>query len=66
MVTSSHCEDLNMKFRITTLRHDRFVASLKGLIVGEKDAEERKRLEDEMNDARRALLRHQEEHRCRP
>jgi len=66
MVTCPDCEDRNTKFRITTLRHDRFVASLKGLVVSEKDDEERKRLEDEMNDARRSLLRHQEEHRCRP
>ena len=65
MATCSDCEDLNTKFRIATLRYGRFVDSLKGLVVTAKDNEESKRLEDEMNEARRALLRHQEAHRCR-
>jgi len=66
MATCSDCEDLNAKFRIATLCYGRFVDSLKGLVVTAKDNEESKRLEDEMNEARRALLKHQEEHRCRP
>ena len=66
MVNCADSEELNTKYRIATLRYGRFVESLKGLVVTAKDDEERKRLEDEMNEARRALLRHQEEHRCRP
>jgi hypothetical protein len=34
--------------------------------VTAKDNEDSKRLEEEMNEARRALLKHQEGHRCRP
>ena len=66
MATCSDCEDLNNKFRIATLRYGRFGDSLKGLVVTAKDNEESKRLEDEVNEARRALLKHQQEHRCRP
>jgi len=66
MATCSDCEDLNNKFRIATLRYGRFGDLLKGLVVTAKDNEESKRLEDEVNEARRALLKHQQEHRCRP
>ena len=65
MVNCADSEELNTKYRIAMLRYGRFVESLKGLVVTAKDDEERKRLEDEMNEARRALLRHQEENRCR-
>ena len=65
MVNCSDSEELNTKYRIAMLQYGRFVESLKGLVVTAKDDEERKRLEDEMNEARRALLRHQEENRCR-
>jgi hypothetical protein len=34
--------------------------------VTAKDNRESQRLEGEMKEARRALLKHQEEHRCRP
>ena len=57
MANCFDCEDLNTKFRIATLRYGRFVESLKGLVVTAKDDEERKRLEDEMNEARRAFPR---------
>jgi hypothetical protein len=54
-----------MKFRIAMHRHGRFVDSLNGLDRTEKDKEEATRLEDEMNEADRALMRHQTEHGCR-
>jgi len=63
--TCSDWEDLNTKFRIATLRYGRFMDSLKGLDQTDRDEEEATRLEDEMNEAKRALLKHQEEHRCR-
>ena len=65
MATCSDCEDLNTKFRIATLRYGRFVDSLKGLERTDRDEEEAARLEDEMNEAERALLRHQAERGCR-
>ncbi len=65
MVNCSEWEDLNTKYRIATLRHGRFVDSLKGLDRAERDKEEATRLEDEMNEAERALMRHQAEHGCR-
>jgi len=65
MVDFSDWEDLNTKYRIATLRHGRFVDSLKGLDRTDRDEEEAARLEDEMNEAERALLRHQAERGCR-
>jgi len=65
MVNCSDSEELNTKFRIAMLRHGRFVGSLHGLDRTEKDKEEAARLEDEMNEAERALMRHQAEHGCR-
>jgi|GEM_PF-4117892 hypothetical protein len=65
MVDCSDWEDLNTKYRIATLRHGRFVDSLKGLDRTDRDEEEAARLEDEMNEAERALSRHQSEHGCR-
>ena len=65
MVTCSDCKDLNIKFRIATLRYGRFVDSLKSLVVTTKDNEESMRLEEELNEARRALLKHRGGHRCR-
>ena len=65
MVDCSDWEDLNTRYRIATLRHGRFVDSLKGLDRTNRDDEEATRLEDEMNEAERALMRHQTEHGCR-
>jgi hypothetical protein len=65
MVDCSDWEDLNTKFRIAMLRHGRFVDSLNGLDRTERDKEEATRLEDEMNEAERALMRHQTNHGCR-
>jgi hypothetical protein len=65
MVSCSDLDELNMKFRIAMLRHGRFVDSLNGLDQTERDKEEATRLEDEMNEAERALMRHQTEHGCR-
>ena len=65
MLNCSDWEDLNAKYRIATLRHGRFVDSLNGLDRTERDKEEAARLEDEMKEAERALMRHQTEHRCR-
>ena len=64
MVNCSDLEELNTKYRIATLRHGRFVDSLKGLDRTESDTEEATRLEDEMKEAEGALMRHQAEHRC--
>ena len=58
-------EELNTRYRIAMLRHGRFVDSLNGLDRTERDKEEATRLEDEMNEAERALMRHQTEHGCR-
>jgi len=58
-------EDLDTKCRIATLRHARFVASLKGLVETMADSEERKQLEDEVAEAYRALAKHQDAHGCR-
>jgi len=65
MVNCSEWEDLNTKYRIATLRYGRFVDSLNGLDRTERDKEEATRLEDEMKEAERALMRHQTEHGCR-
>ena len=65
MVNCSEWEDLNTKYRIATLRHGRFVDSLIGLDRTDRDKEEATRLEDEMNETERALMRHQTEHGCR-
>ena len=65
-LTCSDMEKLNTKFRIATIRYGRFVDSLKSLVVTTKDNEESMRLEEELNEARRALLKHRGEHRCRP
>jgi hypothetical protein len=65
MLNCSDLEELNTKYRIATLRHGRFVDSLNGLDRTERDKEEATRLEDEMKEAERALMRHQAEHRCR-
>jgi hypothetical protein len=64
MLNCSDLEELNTKYRIATLRHGRFVDSLNGLDRTERDKEEATRLEDEMKEAERALMRHQAEHRC--
>ena len=61
----SEWEELNTKCRIATLRYGRFVDSLKGLAETAADAEERKRLDDEMNETARALAKHQDSHGCR-
>ena len=58
-------EELNTRYRIAMLRHGRFVDSLNGLDRTDRDEEEATRLEDEMNGAERALMRHQAEHGCR-
>jgi hypothetical protein len=65
MVNCSDWEDLKADYSIATLRHGRFVDSLKGLGRTDRDEEEAARLENEMNDAERALTRHQTEHGCR-
>jgi hypothetical protein len=65
MLNCSDWEDLNAKYRIATLRHGRFVDSLNGLDRTERDKEEAARLEDEMKEAERALMRHQTGHGCR-
>ena len=65
MVNCSELDELNMKFRIAMLRHGRFIDSLNGLDRTERDTEEATRLEDEMKEAERALMRHQAEHGCR-
>jgi len=62
MVDCSDWEDLNTKFRIAMLRHGRFVDSFCGLDRTEREKEKATRLEDEMNEAERALMRHQSEH----
>ena len=61
----SDWEDLNTKFRIATLWYGRFVESLKRRDRTDRDEEEATRLGDEMNEAQRALSRHQAEHGCR-
>jgi hypothetical protein len=65
MVNCSDSEELNTTYRIAMLRHGRFVDSLNGLDRTERDKEEATRLEDEMKEAERALMRHEAEHRCR-
>jgi len=62
MVNCSDFEDLNTRYRIATPRRGRFVDSLKGLDRTDRDKEEATRLEDEMKEAERALMRHQAEH----
>jgi len=61
----SDWEDLKAEYSIATHRHGRFVDSLNGLDRTERDEEEATRLEDEMKEAERALVRHQAEHGCR-
>jgi len=65
MVNCSDFEDLNTRYCIATLRHGRFVDSLNGLDRTDRDEEEAALLEDQMNEAERALMRHQTEHGCR-
>ena len=65
MVNCSDFEDLNTRYHIATLRHGGFVDSLKGLDRKNRDDEEATRLEDEMNEAEQAWMRHQTEHGCR-
>jgi hypothetical protein len=65
MANCSDWEDLNTRYRIATLRHGRFIDSLIGLGRTDRDEEEAARLENEMNEAERALTRHQTEHGCR-
>ena len=62
MVNCSVWEELNTKYRIATLRYGRFIDSLIGLNRTDRDEEETTRLEDEMKEAERALMRHQAEH----
>jgi hypothetical protein len=64
MLTCSDCKDLNTKYRIATLRHGKFVDSLKWLDRTDRDEEEATTLEDQMRQAERALMRHQSEHGC--
>jgi hypothetical protein len=61
----SDMEELNTKYRIATLQYGRFVDSLKGRDPTDRDEEEATRLGDEMNEAQRALSRHQTKHGCR-
>jgi hypothetical protein len=65
MVNCSDWEDLKAKYSIATLRYGRFMDSLKGLYPRGRDEEEVIRLEDQMKEAERALMRHQAEHGCR-
>ena len=65
LMDCSDWEDLNTKYRIATLRYGRFVDSLKRRDRTDRDEEEATRLGDEMNEAQRALMRHQTEHGCR-
>ena len=66
MVNCSDWEELNTKYRTATLRYSRFVDSLKGRDPTDRDEEEATRLgDDEMNEAQRALSRHQAKHGCR-
>lgn len=65
MGNCSEWEGLTAKYRIATLRYGRYVDSLKGLVEEPIDIKELTRLEDEMNEASRALARHQETHGCR-
>jgi hypothetical protein len=65
MLNCSDLEELNAKYRIAMLRHGRFVDSLKGLDRTDRDEEEAALLEEQMNEAERALTRHQAEHGCR-
>jgi hypothetical protein len=65
MVNCADWEDLNAKYRTATLRYSRFMDSLNGLDLTDRDKDEATRLEDEMNEAKRALMRHQTEHGCR-
>jgi hypothetical protein len=64
MANYSDLEDLNAKYRIATLRYGRFMDSLKGLDLTDRDKDEATRLEDEMKEAERALMRYQAEHGC--
>jgi hypothetical protein len=65
MVNCSDWEDLKAEYSIATLRYGRFIDSLIGLGRTDRDEEEAARLENEMNEAERALTRHQTEHGCR-
>jgi len=65
MVICCDGEDLKAKHSNVTLRYGRFMDSLKGLYPRGRDEEEASRLEDRMRNIERALMRHQEEHRCR-
>ena len=65
MANCSDLEELNAQFHIATLRYSTFMGSLKGLYPRGRDEEEALRLEDQMREVERALMRHQSEHRCR-
>ena len=65
MVDCPELEELNTKYRIAKLRYGRFIDSLKGLNRTDRDKEEAAHLEVEMDEAERALMRHQAEHGCR-
>jgi hypothetical protein len=54
-VNYSDLEDLNAKYRIATLRYARFMDSLKGLDLTDRDKDEATRLEDEMKEAERGV-----------
>ena len=64
MVNCSDWEDLKAKYSIATLRYGRFMDSLKGLYPRGRDDEEAIRLEDQMIELERALMRHLAEHMC--
>jgi hypothetical protein len=55
MVNYSDLEDLNAKYRIATLRYGRFMDSLKGLDLTDRDEEEATTLEDQMREAERGF-----------
>ncbi len=54
MVNCSDWEGLNAKYRIVTLRHGRFMNSLKGFDRTDRHEEEAPRLEEEMRETERA------------
>jgi hypothetical protein len=64
METCSDWEELNTKERIAALRYRRFLDSVAGTVLTAKDHEELGRLEEEMDEATRALQKHADQHGC--
>lgn len=60
----SDWEELKARYGNVTLRYGRFLDSLEGAYPRGRDEEEAIRLENQMRDLERALMRHQAEHRC--